>query len=365
MEALPSLDAIAKRLKQTLEPMVAGTFGSVPGPSPEIRSHLDALVEKRQYTVRDGILTLLAMEVEHGEVIDWRKQELHNPARNASRFLGSELYPSLHITGSPEALQTGVKGVGRYIDRRNATWKAVLEWASDECFDPEDALRRNDAGADLGIEPVCGAFLYLAARIAETARNLPDMPSLDTPRLTFPAVFALLDEMLSRPSAGAHEQFIFAALLEAWRAKLGETGVVETKNLNASDASAGSAADVQERHRGQVTEAYELTASDYGTKIRKAQTTLRRHDLRRVHIVARDAAKATGEEIAAALPTDLDLTVLDVREEVRSMLARLGRPHRRYALERLYVLLVDRQPNDLLVKDYVGNLVVRGLTEAT
>lgn len=354
---LPSLDAITQRLEQTLEPMVAGTFGPIPGPPPEIKPHLDALVEKRQYTVRDGILTLLAMEVEHGEIIDWRTQALYNPARNASSFLGSELYPALHIIGSAEALQTGAKGVGRYIDRKNATWKAVLEWASVERFDPEEALAR--------IEPVRGAFLYLAARIAGTARNLPDMPSLDTPRLTFPAVFALLDDMLAKPSAGAHEQFIFAALLEAWHQQLGEPGVVETKNLNASDASAGSAADVQEKHRGQVTEAYELTANDYTTKVRQAQDTLRRHDLRRAHIVARDAAKATGEEIAAALPAELDLTVLDVREEVRSLLARLGKPHRRHALERLYALLVGKQPNDALVRDFVGALVTRNLTETT
>jgi hypothetical protein len=335
--------------------MVAGSFGPVADPADAVKPHLDTLLSKRQYTVRDGMLTLLAMEVEHGQVIDWYSQGLYNPARNASKYLGSTLYPRLHIAGSGEALQTSVKGVSRYIDRKNATWKAILEWAS-------APVPAGGGDAD-GVTHIEAAFHYLAAGIAATARNLPAMPALDTPRLTFPAVFALLDGMLQQNSAGAHEQFIFAAMLEAWRDQLGEQGVVETKNLNASDSSAGTAADVQEKHRGQVTEAYEVSAGDYTTKIEQAGKTLRQHDLRRVHIVARGAAKATGDEIADNLPAGLDLTVLDVREEIRSMLARLGKPHRRYGLERLYTLLVDKQPDDQLVQDFVSALAARDLTE--
>lgn len=347
---LPSRDDIAKRLEDTLGTMVAGTFGPVTDPADEVKPHLDTLLAKREYTVRDGMLTLLAMEVEHGELIDWREQSIYNPARNASKYLGSAIYPRLHIAGSREALQTGVKGVGRYIDRRNTTWKSILEWASD---------RR----AAHGFTRIEAAFHYLAAGVAATARDLPAMPALDTPKLTFSTVFALLDDMLRQNSAGAHEQFIFAALLDAWREQLGEHGVVETKNLNASDSSTGTAADVQEKHRGQVTEAYEVTANNYTTKVNQAEDTLHQHDLRRVHIVARDAAKPTGDEIASALPVGLDLTVIDVREEVRSMLARLGKPQRRHALERLYALLVDKQPNDQLVQDFVSALEARGLTE--
>jgi len=360
--SLPSRDDIARRLDDTLNAMVAGTFGPVAAPAAEVKPDLDALLSKGEYTVRDGMLTLLAMEAEHGVLIDWREQGLYNPARSASRDLGSTIYPRLHIAGSPEALQTGVKGVSRYIDRKNATWKAILEWASE----PVEAGDENTDQMNDGARPIANieaAFHYLAAGVAATARDLPDMPALDTPKLTFPTVFPLLDEMLQRNSAGAHEQFIFAAMLEAWREQLGEPGVVETKNLNASDASAGTAGDVQERHRGQVTEAYEVTANDYATKVDQAESTLRRHDLRRVHIVAGDAAKASGAEIAGALPSDLDLTVLDVREEVRSLLARLGKPHRRFALERIYALLVDKQPNDQLIQDFVSALGECGLTE--
>lgn len=351
---LPSREAIVRRLRETLEPMVAGTFGPVPDPPAEVKAHLDSLVAKGEHTVRDGILTLLAMEVEYGHLIDWRAQELYGPARSASRDLCSDIYPSLHISGSKEALQTGAKGVGRYMDRRNTTWKAVLAWATSE----------GAQVVDDDIEPVERAFVYLASKVAETARDLPGMPTLDTPKLTFAAVFAALDDLLGRSSRGAHEQLIFAALLEAWHEQLGEPGVVETKNVNAADASAGTAADVQERYRGQVTEAYEVTADSYKTKVTQAVETLRRHDLRRAHILARGAAKASGEDIAASLPAGSDLSVLDVREEIRSILARLGKPSRRAALERLYTLLVDKQPSDAIVRDYVEVLNARGLTEA-
>lgn len=65
----------------------------------EVKPHLDALLANGQHTVRDGILVLLAMTVEHGEVIDWRSQRLHNPARKASRDL-SALYRRLEIACS-------------------------------------------------------------------------------------------------------------------------------------------------------------------------------------------------------------------------------------------------------------------------
>lgn len=321
-------------------------------PPSEIQADLDGLINAGQHTIRDGILTLLAMEVQSGAIVDWHRLPIKgSPARAVSSDLGRKIYPALHIAGSPEALQTGVKGLATYRNRSTTSghWEAVLDWAT----------------LQTDVATVEQAFLYLADCVAATARNLPPMPVLDTPRLNFSTVFALLDGLLSQRSAGAHEQFVFAALLEAWRSQLGEPGVVETKNLNAADAAAGTAGDVQEKYRGQVTEAYELTAGGFATKITQAASTLRQHDLRRVHIVARGAARASGAEIAAALPDGVDLTILDVREESRSMLARLDKPHRRAALTRLYGLLVDKQPNDALVRGYVKALTEHQLTETT
>jgi hypothetical protein len=345
--SLPTRDEIASCLEATLVPMVEEGPPPSAEPAPEVKGHLDDLVSKGHKTVRDGILTLLAMEVAYGSVIDWRSQPLHNPARGASRFLGSILYPKLHIAGSPEALQTGVKGTGTYMDRSNETWQAVLRWASEQT----------------DVEEIEAAYLYLATRVADTAKAVPELPPLDTPRLTFARIFVVVDGMLLKPSGGAHEQLIFASLLDAWREQLGLPGVVETKHVNAADSAAGTAADVQARQGGQVTDAYEVTAEPFTSKVAQAARTLLQHDLKRVQILAKGAAKATAEEIQAAVPEDADLTVLDVREEIRSLLARLDKPHRRVALESLYRFLVDKQPNDSLVKAYVDALVSEGLSQ--
>lgn len=343
---LPSRDEIGNLLESTLVSMVDGQPPPQISGVDEIKPHLDALVAKGQNTVRDGILTLLAMELAHGDLIDWRSQPLHNPARSASRFLGSELYPRLHIAGSPEALQTGVKGTGTYMDRSNETWRAVLSWASDQT----------------DLEPIEAAYLYLASSIAATARALPELPALDTPRLTFGRIFALVDEMLNRPSGGAHEQLLFAAFLGAWRQQVDLPGFVETKHINAADAAAGTAADIQVKQGGQVMEAYEVTSEQIDSKISQASRTLRHHDLPRINVLAKRVGKLTAQELKSLLPSDADISALDIREEIRSLVAALDKPHRRQALEALYRLLVDKQPDDALVKAYVTALFREGLT---
>jgi hypothetical protein len=344
--SLPSRDEIGSLLESTLVSMVDGQPPPQTPGLDEIKPHLDGLVAKGQHTVRDGILTLLAMELTHGDIIDWRSQPLHNPARSASRFLGSELYPRLHIAGSPEALQTGVKGTGTYMDRSNETWRAVLSWASDQ----------------IELEPVEAAFLYLASSIAATARALPELPDLDTPRLTFGRIFALVDGMLTSQSGGAHEQLLFAAFLGGWRQQLDLPGFVETKHINAADAAAGTAADIQIKQGGQVVEAYEVTGGQIGSKISQASRTLRHHDLPRIHVLAKGVGGLTKEDLRNLLPRDADISALDIREEIRSLVAALDKPHRRQALETLYRLLIDKQPDDALVKAYVTALFAEGLT---
>lgn len=130
----------------------------------------------------------------------------------------------------------------------------------------------------------------------------------------------------------------------------------------ASDASAGTAADVQHRHRGQVQSAYELTANDWRTKVGQALNTMATHDLHRVAILGRKVTRASGDAMAADLPDDDDVTVLDVREEVRSLVGRLDQRYRREALKRLYAHLVEKQSNDALVRGFVDALAARGLT---
>jgi hypothetical protein len=342
--AIPAPELVIALLGDTLAELVAAR-GQLPLGAPEaIRPALDAVLAKPS-SLRDGLLVLLAYSVAAGEPIDFRTEPLFKGGRRVAQYLADELLPSLNIAGKKDALQTGWKGLNRYIDRSTPESQAVLGWAADQT-DPE---------------VVEEAFRYLASGMAATARDLPPMPELDTPKLVSPAVFAVLDARLAQPSGGSHEQFFFAGLLAAYLDQLDEPGVVETKNINASDASAGTAADVQHRHRGQVISAYEVTANDWRSKIGQASATLRAHDLRHVTILATGVATVSGADLAAELPPDQDVIVLDLREEIRSLVGRLDKPHRREGLRRIYTHLVERQSNDALVRGWVDAIVAAGL----
>jgi hypothetical protein len=172
--------------------------------------------------------------------------------------------------------------------------------------------------------------------------------------------------MLARPSKGAHEQFIVAALLAEISDQEGSLRA-ETKPLNAADASARTVADIQIWRHLTLEEAFETTGMPWRDKIRQAAALRARADIQRVHIVA-NAPDASGANILAALRNegledDVDLSILDVYHEVRSMLARLRRQNRASALSRLYEYLQLKQPDDNLVIEYVQALNDLKLTE--
>lgn len=262
----------------------------------------------------------------------------------------------LNIRARRDPFQTIAKGSDTLLGRERASWNELLRWAA-----PQQS-----------IEPVDRAMRYMATGIAATARDVPPMLSLDVARLSFRRMVRIVDDLLSRPSGGAHEQFVFAALLHAQAEESGNRRV-ETKTLNASDASAGTAADVQVYEGGKVIEAYEVTANLWESKVGQALRVLRDHDLPRVHVVARDAAPAAMEirqAVAVAAPAaglvaaSADVSVLDIRHECRSLIHRLSRPGRRSALIKLWEHLVTKQPNDALVKRYVDLLEEAGVTVA-
>jgi hypothetical protein len=98
-----------------------------------------------------------------------------------------------------DAFQTLGKGNSRLDGLDREAWRKILRWASADATPDEIAL----------------AFEYFAEGVALLARPLPPMPVLVIRELTFPKISALFDVLLQRPSKGAHEQFILAALLAA------------------------------------------------------------------------------------------------------------------------------------------------------
>lgn len=354
MNAQPSQTrAAAARavLEDALPRLVAGDEAlaqEASRPPAAAKAWLDDLLSKVD-TYRDGMLALLAFPVAARQPIDLTGAKLEGARGVAQRV--AELLNEYKIPGRKDALQTIAKGSPNYMGRDREAWNQLLAWASKQ--KDVDEIRR--------------AWLFLLAGVAATARSLPALPAIDTSRLNFTATAALFDELLSTPSNGAYEQFIFAALLHAYVEQLGirANERVATKSLNAADASAMAAADVQHLAGGQVIEAYEVTANDWRTKVTQAVETLWRYDLARVHIVGA-ARDVSADDISTALPTEnLDVSVLDIRHEVRSLTHRLLKPARRNAIERLYEHLVHRQPRDDLVVSLVDALKRRGLAEPT
>lgn len=337
-------------LEEMLRGLVARTVEPETEAPSEAERWLDDLVSKVD-TYRDAALIVLAYAVDEGttEYVDVPPDGRRGVAQRLAALLDE-----LNIRARRDAFQTLAKGASTLLGRQRESWNQLLMWA-----------QRQES-----IEPVAQAMRYMATSIAATARDLPAMPLLDVSRLTFRRVVQVTDALLSQPSGGAHEQFVFAALLHAQAEEYGNRRV-ETKTLTAADASAGTAADVQVWEGGHLIEAYELTANPWASKIPQTLAVLRDYDLRRVHIVAPGASPSAQEIKAAVAATSLpagliagnvDLSVLDVKQECRSLVHRLNRPHRRSALNKLWEHLAMRQPNDALVSGYVILLTDAGIT---
>jgi hypothetical protein len=182
------------------------------------------------------------------------------------------------------------------------------------------------------------------------------MPPLRVAALSFAAVAKLLDEVLRIPSGGAFQQFATAAFLDALLYEFGLGGTVgglrvETKNINASDASAGTSADVQIMRANKIEEAFEVSANNWRDKVGQAVLAAGNADLSRVHIIA--AAEGDDTDLADLDGVGADVTVADVRSFLRILAAALRKPSREHALKRLYELLDRNQPDPELTNGYV------------
>lgn len=334
-------------VRQLIESQLTTLVGSPQQPTAPpaaIKPRLDKLLRKPG-THRDGVLILFSYVVATGRPVDFTMLDTGkiDGARGLAQWVARFL-PTLNIAATEDAFQTVAKGRKDYVSETNADWQALMLWASTQT----------------ALEPIEDAWRYLAHGIAATARRLPTVPSFDTPRMTFGRLAELFGVMWDQPSGGAHEQFIWAALYAAYVEQLDDPGVVETKRINASDASSQTAGDVQHKYRGEVLEAFEVTNREWRTKMDAARKTLQRHGLQRVHIVAGGVTPASGADIAAAAGDD-DISVMEYRQASLTLVHLLKKPARREALRRLFEHLVDKQPNDRLVWDYAQRLKDLGL----
>jgi len=336
------VQAIVELARSTLQRHLAGSsdaelasphpHASIP---PPVDQHLNSLLAHVS-SYRDALLVILAVPLVRQQVVDVTVRT--EGGRGASGGIG-RLLSELHIKGVNDAFQNIGKNSTTLTRGNNPAFDAVLRWASDAAT----------------LDQIEAAYQLVAMAIAETARTVAPWPQLRPAKLTFPNVMGLLDDMLRTPSAGVHEQYVVAAHLQEF---VGPLYRVDTKPVTASDASSRTAGDIQVISPT-ATEAIEVTANDWDTKLSQARTMMEQHDFQRVHIIGR-----VPSDLYRRLPglVDADVSVLDVRATVAALVAVLPRQRREAALSRLYELLDRNVPAPDLVNAYVRRLHERGLT---
>lgn len=346
MAELPAPAEVVHRIHADLELLIGdpnargSSAARVTDLPPEAAEALGRVIEKPD-SYRDGLLVLLAYSVATAEVIDIRRRP--EGARAAGDALGA-LLPSLHIKGVVGAFMNIGKNSPELVRGNNKNFDAVLVWAS----------------TDATLDDLEAAYDVVLAQVASTARHVEERPDLRLGQLTFPKVMAALEEMLSAPSGGAHEQYVMSALLEAALAQEGSARRVETKSMSASDKSSKTAGDIEILERGRLQEGIEITADQWAGKLEQAKRAMADYGLPRSHIVATVSEERPYEKLLE-LVGDEDISLVDVRAATGLLTALLDRGGREFALLRVYELLDQYVADSALVNAYVDLLRNRGL----
>ena len=207
---------------------------------------------------RDGVMIQLAWGLEQSGFDHTQKGD---GARSAAGAIAKAL-AARHIPAVKDAYQNIGKNTANLARGNVPAFDDLLRWMNDA----SEAERQS-------------ALDLVTATAASTARPVLPMPEVARANLTFVNVVSALDELLAVPSGGAHEQFAVAAFLEALIDEFGLAGVgalsVRTKNINASDASAGTAADVQVMRGNRVEEAFEVSHPAGGKRSTRQSLLLR------------------------------------------------------------------------------------------
>lgn len=315
-------------------------------PPPRVKAWIDELA-KTPSSHRDAPLTLLAYPVALGRQVD--------------------LTDRLELDRS-----TSAKLAGKLRHHKIAATKGALESSSFRHGGTHSRISKPEVGSLLtwattaDMSEIERAFMYLAAKVCSTARDIPAMPEIELPDLTFPRLAMFVEHLLDLPSQGAHAQYLFAGFLDAHIRATEEGLRVVTKTLFASDGSAKTAGDVQiVRGQADVKDAFEVSANHWTEKIEQAVSAVRQYDLRSVTIVAEGTPSPYELEEALRswdLPPGAEICVVNLRAEMQSLIRRIS--SRRMRLEALKIThdhLAHKVSDTTAVNQFVDGLFGIGL----
>jgi hypothetical protein len=194
------------------------------------------------------------------------------------------------------------------------------------------------------LDDVALLFDALAREFAEAERAYRPLPELATDAFTFAATRRLIDALLAKPSAGAYQQYLVAALTAQEYASIHPAWRVTTKSVGASDASARSAGDVEVRHGLRLVHAMEVSDNHWDSKVGQAATTARRTRTTQVTVVA-PAADLTGDALAnkviiEQVPPNVDVAVVNLTSYLDVVASRLTPGSRAAAIRQVHGHLV-------------------------
>lgn len=344
---------VVERILSTLDAYLAdvgaaqAVVDAAPGVLPqEVLEDANAVLTFRKgLSYRDGLMIQVAwgLEVEDGFDHTQRGEGGRSVAQQLGQANGAR-----HIAKVNDAFENIGKNTPNLARGNMPAFDRLLGWMNSAPAVEREALLR-----------------ALVAAVSLTARPVLPMPELARTSLTFHAVAGFLDDLLKSPSGGSFEQFATAAFLGALVDQFGLGGVgqlgVKTKNINASDASAGTAADVQIMRGGMIEEAFEVSANDWRSKVDQAIQAARGADLSRSHILAANGSDLSGlDELLK--DTTVDVSVMEITAFLRVLCGVLKKPGREDALRRLYDN-TDRLQSDVTRTNLVVELLGRhGLT---
>jgi len=367
-QAVSRSTTVKELLREALTSLVRGTDPDALPPAvvpPELQDDFLSAIAVAN-GARDALLIIFAFRLVQGSPIDVSKRMEGD--RAVSDFLGKEVLPDLGIDGVKSALEGRSFSHGFLSDEvRSDAVRAIAPLAMETSVTEEQ---------------IEGIFWAFARGIAATAKVFKPLSDLDLHAMTFNRTLPLIEFLLGSPdgaemgsrTGGAHEQFLFASLLQAVYDDEDSRLRVITKTLNSSDRSAKAAGDIQVvSGQARLVEAYEVTANRWETKMDKAAQTLNEFpELDRVHVVA-DSSGATGSAVRAAADQaaqragravgSVDITVTGVREQCVVLLSRASQRGRRYAIRILHQHLVNLQSDMSLVDQLVDKCSELGLFE--
>lgn len=191
-----------------------------------------------------------------------------------------------------------------------------------------------------------------------------NMPELITSRLTFAVVTSILDRLMAEPSNLKREWVVLASLLSA-EAEADELLHVEVSPAHAANPRAGTIGEVAIWRGGLLQEIFLVAPRETlpEAMVVRASHLLDQADLPRIHIVTetRSGATAAGAGLGMAMASGghtgyQDVSVLDIRHEIRSVTARMPRQSRRSALHKLDLYLRALYADPDLADEYILSL---------